>query len=1231
MSGKRSGGGSQGDHGCSAPEGRDSRTSQAARTGESRDRRVCETTPGLTVASGGGHSEREESQSKDQKGEEKGKMKGKKSGKGSEKPGGLGSDPVGHDGTKDSSGTMVRGADTAGEKTQRPIPVAPPLSALLSHKDAGKQEKKGKGRAKRTDQAEEGASALASPPLIPSFLGSVYGGGSGSAETENKEPQMVATVSQEQVMQAVSSMMKNMSFTEKWRLLRLSEQEVEDLENGIPEKTARAAEPQSKEKHTLHSRPSKAMSRDEVVAREMQQEEWAAANDAAKALAQTVADDEEYAQTLSRSINGSDSGTSPCERLNTVAENAVQDTGELYVEVVRRGRKSNKKQTYKQATSLFDLTGDSGSRFQALTEPSTDGVSAQGESGQDGLEAKEHQAKLGLDEAGRMFQLTQDEHAAAYTECRVKEERIGQLREQLKSVQHEAESNKGTRKKLTINARIAAEQFANKLSLVAQQEADTESKTQDIARLLAEATREKEIAREHTQKLGAQVQDQRGQKEHRDHVWREARIANGKHPSTVPQQQFDAQGKLVVAGNAGEEITTGYRIPKKVMPKLSTGEEREQAKQAFNRLKRDYPQASTADLASLYQTECQEEARKEQNEDDEFRLFEEAITQAGTTDVNTSFSMHLNKPPPQGDRRMVTGRVDLKWMCEGCGTSCFERFPNCRGCGKKRTTEGTVEHHIPHGQFKSRGRGGRSTTGERSPHNGRSPHRGGRGGQGGLSSPPQKFHRWADDEFWGSDECEDSTSEENTSSALEVTQKPKVRQGEKSKASQLSEKKIDGKSSIMKVAKTEREKVPQLPVPIKTEAADEVSLGKPEKTETKTQVSHVDSMDAKEIRNIRKALASYNTTSLMKLPRLPLNRDRAVTDTVQFTSTLSRNVYEIREGAGDVTTSKDWVRGWDLPLEKHVLNALSFSADPTQAGLLRTKINMAFSQTRSKMEEGMLGADAMEFLVRTLGKVLGMVSVATIVYELQNLVVPVGTPFSAYMGRLRSLVQNAHSIGQVAPQDSTLQMAVRESVCDQFAFLAADVFKGRDQDVLPYTNIEELMKVLEALAWNDSPALEATRLTVGKTGGSVTGYKNVQGGITTKTNATSVSQPYKKGGYQAARKNVFNIEDEMMNEDEDFSKVYQIMHNHGGFGNKRDPPFYVKFNSRDEKDAARRAYGRRCLNCGDDDHFVRDCTQPYKNDSNILNPQLNEGNPQEAADRWSRWLQRLRQWHANRH
>lgn len=148
--------------------------------------------------------------------------------------------------------------------------------------------------------------------------------------------------------------MDQMSFIEKWRLLNLSEQEVEDMENGIPEKTARAAEPQPDMTH-MYSRSRRTMTRDELMASEMQKVEWVAATGAARVLAQNIAQGAEYAHSISKSINGSDAP--PCERSTPVVENAVVDTGETYVEVVRRSKRSKKKQEYKHFP-LIDLTGN---------------------------------------------------------------------------------------------------------------------------------------------------------------------------------------------------------------------------------------------------------------------------------------------------------------------------------------------------------------------------------------------------------------------------------------------------------------------------------------------------------------------------------------------------------------------------------------------------------------------------------------------------------------------------------------------------------------------------------------------------------------------------------------------------------------------------------------------------------------------------------------------------------
>ena len=53
-----------------------------------------------------------------------------------------------------------------------------------------------------------------------------------------------------------------------------------------------------------------------------------------------------------------------------------------------------------------------------------------------------------------------------------------------------------------------------------------------------------------------------------------------------------------------------------------------------------------------------------------------------------------------------------------------------------------------------------------------------------------------------------------------------------------------------------------------------------------------------------------------------------------------------------------------------------------------------------------------------------------------------------------------------------------------------------------------------------------------------------------------------------------------------FSRVCAIFNEMGGFGrNKKSPPFYVLFDTREQRDAARRSYGPHCLNCGEDNHL----------------------------------------------
>ena len=45
----------------------------------------------------------------------------------------------------------------------------------------------------------------------------------------------------------------------------------------------------------------------------------------------------------------------------------------------------------------------------------------------------------------------------------------------------------------------------------------------------------------------------------------------------------------------------------------------------------------------------------------------------------------------------------------------------------------------------------------------------------------------------------------------------------------------------------------------------------------------------------------------------------------------------------------------------------------------------------------------------------------------------------------------------VPPDDSTMQVAVKASIDDQFATLAASIFAGRNRSALPFGSVEELL------------------------------------------------------------------------------------------------------------------------------------------------------------------------------
>ena len=78
---------------------------------------------------------------------------------------------------------------------------------------------------------------------------------------------------------------------------------------------------------------------------------------------------------------------------------------------------------------------------------------------------------------------------------------------------------------------------------------------------------------------------------------------------------------------------------------------------------------------------------------------------------------------------------------------------------------------------------------------------------------------------------------------------------------------------------------------------------------------------------------------------------------------------------------------------------------------------------------------------------------------------------------------NVKDVALVPPDDSTMQVAVKASIDDQFATLAASIFAGRNRSAVPFGSVEGLLDSLGDLTMNRSPATAATRLGPGKAGG----------------------------------------------------------------------------------------------------------------------------------------------------
>ena len=103
--------------------------------------------------------------------------------------------------------------------------------------------------------------------------------------------------------------------------------------------------------------------------------------------------------------------------------------------------------------------------------------------------------------------------------------------------------------------------------------------------------------------------------------------------------------------------------------------------------------------------------------------------------------------------------------------------------------------------------------------------------------------------------------------------------------------------------------------------------------------------------------------------------------------------------------------------------------------------------------------------------------------QLQTFEVPEKTSFADFLSELRIAVMNVKDVVLVPPDDSTMHAAVKASIDDQFATLAASIFARRNRSAIPFGSVEELLDFLGDLTMNRTPVTAATRFGPRTTGG----------------------------------------------------------------------------------------------------------------------------------------------------
>ena len=145
-------------------------------------------------------------------------------------------------------------------------------------------------------------------------------------------------------------------------------------------------------------------------------------------------------------------------------------------------------------------------------------------------------------------------------------------------------------------------------------------------------------------------------------------------------------------------------------------------------------------------------------------------------------------------------------------------------------------------------------------------------------------------------------------------------------------------------------------------------------------------------------------------------------------------------------------------------------------------VRNAFARAEAEERSGQPGERVLEGLLRALSLGLSP-STHQALQQSQIFEVPEKASFAYFLSELRLAVMNVNSVALIPPDDSTMQVAVKAGIDDQFATLAASICAGRNRAAIPFSSVGELLDSLGDLTMNRTPATAATRLGSRKEGG----------------------------------------------------------------------------------------------------------------------------------------------------